>query len=145
MTCNHSRYTESDAFPFFGTVASSEERTVRAAHGSIVYVDVCPDCGARRKRAVNQRHEEVGDWGQSRAQRQALADKARQAIPAGPAPITNGQVQVSCDSDGMIVVTGGTVATHRLPPAFVAGCAAVRQAVLEYETMRDDVWSWPCP
>lgn len=53
-----------------------------AAHGGVEFAEECT-CGAQRKRLVNGRHEEVGPWGPSLAERKAAARRDAEGVLEG--------------------------------------------------------------
>lgn len=57
----HRVVREEGPYGFTSPVAFRAEDQNRAAHGNVMFVEHCR-CGALRKRLVNGRHEEIGEW-----------------------------------------------------------------------------------
>ena len=58
--CKHPHAKRMEPLPFFNCVAPHDCN--ESAHGNIVVVEWCPDCGQERRDAVNGRHVEAGGW-----------------------------------------------------------------------------------
>lgn len=125
----------------------------KAAHGCIVYTEVCRTCGSRRSVAQNQRHYEYGAWGPNRAVRLAKAQSLRaeaQAIRetsmAVWASLHRGEstIVLRIDAEGYIFTTDLTAlaadvkaATLVAPRVLDAACALRRAHLLAIEAAAD--------
>jgi len=78
-TCTHAR-TEIETETVFGGPVVREEN--RRAHGNITRTVHCLDCGAKRKKNINQMHVETGPW----------VPAVRATFAARPQPAAGAQV-----------------------------------------------------
>ncbi len=58
--CKHEHVHEVQERAYTGGVNARDEN--RAAHGNIEVTERCGTCSGERRRLVNGRHEEIGDW-----------------------------------------------------------------------------------
>ncbi len=115
MACQHESVRVAAERAFSGPVSRDEDRR---AHGNITQVERCDACGAERAVNVNQLWREEGDWGASRAERQAAAaraardaDKLAAELAEATATVRHGdgrQLTLSIDADGYVVARGST-------------------------------------
>jgi hypothetical protein len=127
FTCGHTSTRIISTYAFRGPVTREENR---AAHGNVCVTDECYACGARRKRNVNRRFEEIGPWGPSRQERIAAAKEAVRLAPIPP-PISCGDLHAEVTEDGYILLTGPHQAgcERTLPADWIEAAKRLRRAV----------------
>ena len=151
MDCTHANIRELRTTGFTGTVNVREEN--RAAHGNVCVSEECCACGSRRDRLVNGRHEEIGDWGPTRADREAAARAAERVVDAliarrpGKVSMTRAdgeRAEVRIDREGYLLVdapgaqpSGDQIAAAS--PALVEYARELRLAAIEAGRLRAEV------
>ena len=135
MTHTHTASRESGPYPYIAPVAGRYGTENRAAHGNVVFLETC-ECGAERSAARNQRHEELGPWGEGRAQRAAREERAESARRAGLRAAAAARLAprvrvVECDGHGMLVEIAGEGRWHDTSSiqASLGGMSAEQRAV----------------
>lgn len=134
---------------YTGSVAREENR---AAHGNICVTVECIGCGAARLELRNGRHEELGPWGPSRAEREHAHREALRLVPPAPAAVVltlgDDRVYVEQDDDGMVsICTSGLALTPdvdqaiiaALPQQWVARAKARRAALVRAAQLASEV------
>ena len=151
MDCTHANIRELRTTGFTGPVNVHEEN--RAAHGNVCVSEECCACGSRRDRLVNGRHEEIGDWGPTRADREAAARAAERVVDAlitkrpGNIAMTHAsgdRAEVRIDREGYLLIdapgaqpSGDQIAAAS--PALVEYARELRLAAIEAGRLRAEV------
>ena len=136
--CAHTKTNDIDTHGYTGPVAAPGHEN-RAAHGNVQITVECVACGARRSELHNGRHVELGPWGPSRAQREALAQRLRRSIPDRPEPIklynqsTGQECLVVCDDEGMVFGMPDAAAHALAGTAWLERACAYRRAYLRWQ------------
>lgn len=134
---------------FVGPVSREENR---AAHGNITLLEERDD-GARRSVNVNGIHVEVGTWGPTREQREALAARALKEardlvaeIPQVSMVHSDGrEISVWVDADGFLVADGAlhtreeALSVIRSIPGLLELAKQARRAVLLANQLSSEV------
>ena len=151
MDCTHANIRELRTTGFTGPVNVRDEN--RAAHGNVCVSEECCACGSRRDRLVNGRHEEIGDWGPTRADREAAARAAERVVDAliakrpGKIAMTHAsgdRAEVRIDREGYLLIdapgaqpSGDQIAAAS--PALVEYARELRLAAIEAARLRAEV------
>ena len=142
--CTHISVREIATTGFVGPVCHGADEN-RAAHGGVTVHEECHSCGRRRSRNVNQWHEEIGAWSESREERRALARKLdtdrRALVDARPEPRKcirrDGlELVLSVDAEGYLCARGDNHHEHEAYAAWstwpeaVAIAQSIRRATI---------------